>query len=104
MEGNFRALASRHRPGGRSLADLGYTDGVSARCLINEYITFVRSACASVVVCSTVFCSLSSSKLTSGNREFPKVLGCATRLMTDGWCNFPLSYHTVLQMALSETT
>eukprot|EP01047_Picozoa_sp_COSAG01_P000958 COSAG01_NODE_19_length_39011_cov_38.134968_32_plen_208_part_00 len=26
MESNMRELASRHRPGGRSLADLGYTD------------------------------------------------------------------------------
>jgi hypothetical protein len=26
MESNMRGLASRHRPGGRSLADLGYTD------------------------------------------------------------------------------
>ena len=42
MEGNFRALASRSRPGGRSLADLGYTDAVRMHAAPRTVFSSVR--------------------------------------------------------------
>ena len=54
MEGNFRALASRSRPGGRSLADLGYTDAVRMHAAPSCFrpcacrSSCFRSLCASV--------------------------------------------------------